>query len=77
MQLHERLMDLIGHEVSVSTQLEGRAGSISSGTVKEVGPDFLILAAKDGRSDLWVRMAAVTTIVHDSNCPRCAEGPSA
>ena len=73
MQLHERLMDLIGHEVSVSTQLDGEAGSISGGIVKEVGPDFLIVGAKGGRSDWWVRMATVVTIVHASDCPKCSE----
>jgi ferredoxin-fold anticodon binding domain-containing protein len=76
MQLHERLIDLIGHEVSV-TLLEDKAAGIYSGVVKEVGPDFLILGAKDARSDWWVRMAAVATIVHESGCPRCAAGPAA
>jgi len=76
MQLHERLIDLIGHEVSV-TLLEGKAASIPGGVVKEVGPDFLILGAKDARSDWWVRMDAVATIVHESACPRCAAGPAA
>jgi ferredoxin-fold anticodon binding domain-containing protein len=76
MQLHERLIDLIGHEVSV-TLLEDKAAGIYSGVVKEVGPDFLILGAKDARSDWWVRMAAVATIVHESSCPRCAAGPAA
>jgi len=77
MQLHERLMDLIGHDVSLYTQLEGKAGGISSGVVKEVGPDFLILGSRDGHSDSWVRMEAVTTIVHDASCPRCAQNPAA
>ncbi len=77
MQLHERLMDLIGHEVSVSTVLEGKAAGVSSGLVKEVGPDFLILGARDARTDWWVRMAAVATIVHESSCPRCSAGPAA
>jgi ferredoxin-fold anticodon binding domain-containing protein len=76
MQLHERLIDLIGHEVSV-TLLEDKAAGIYSGVVKEVGPDFLILGAKNARSDWWVRMAAVATIVHESSCPRCAAGPAA
>ena len=38
MQLHERLIDLIGHEVSVGTLLEGKAAGVSSGVVKEVHP---------------------------------------
>jgi ferredoxin-fold anticodon binding domain-containing protein len=76
MQLHERLIDLIGHEVSV-TLLEGKSAGIPGGVVKEVGPDFLILGAKDARSDWWVRMDAVATIVHESSCPRCVAGPAA
>ena len=74
MQLHERLMDLIGHEVTVSTRLEGEAGSVAGGVVKEVGPDFMIVGDKGGRSDSWVRMAAVVAVIHASDCPRCVEG---
>lgn len=74
MQLHERLMDLIGHEVTVSTRLEGEAGSVGGGVVKEVGPDFLIVGDRGGRSDSWIRMAAVVTVIHSSDCPRCAGG---
>jgi len=77
MQLHERLIDLLGHEVSVSTRLEGKGAGVSTGVVKEVGPDYLILVDKGARSDWWARMDAVVTIVHESSCPRCAAGPAA
>ncbi len=43
MQLHERLMDLLGHEVAVTAQVENGVKEIAVGSLKEVGPDYLIV----------------------------------
>jgi hypothetical protein len=74
MQLHERLMDLLDHEVSVTAQADDGAKGIPVGTVKEVGPDYLIIGTevrdKTG-VDWWIRLAMVVAIVHATDCPKC------
>ena len=74
MQLHERLMDLLDHEVSVTAQADAGAKGIPVGTVKEVGPDYLIIGT-EGRDktgvDWWIRLAMVVAIIHATDCPKC------
>lgn len=80
MHLHERLMDLLGHRISVATQMNGEVKEIAVGELKETGPDFLILVTKrhegakqaETGTDWWIRLAMVVAIVHMSNCARCA-----
>lgn len=78
MQLHERLMDLLAHDVSIVAQGEEEAKDIPVGTLKEVGPDYLIIGtegrdkAGEARSiDWWIRSAMVVAIVHATDCPKC------
>ena len=79
MQLHERLMDLLGHEVSVTARAENAVKEIASGSLKEVGPDYLIVGTtrgdKEGQAentvDWWIRLAKVVAIVHATDCPKC------
>lgn len=79
MQLHERLMDLLGHEVSVTARGDGVVREIAAGSLKEVGPDYLIVGTsargKEGESqstvDWWIRSAKVVAIVHATDCRRC------
>ncbi len=79
MQLHERLMDLLGHDVSVTVQADRDAKEIVAGTVKEVGPDFVIVGAMTkeipGQNqtgvDWWIRLAMVVAIIHATDCPKC------
>jgi hypothetical protein len=79
MQLHERLMDLLGHEVSVSGRADGVMTEIAAGSLKEVGPDYLIVGitrqAKGEQAestvDWWIRSANVVAIVHATDCPKC------
>ena len=78
MQLHERLMDLLAHDVSVVAQGDEEANDIPVGTLKEVGPDYLIIwterrdKAGEARSiDWWIRSAMVVAIVHATDCPKC------
>ena len=79
MQLHERLMDLLGHEVSVTARADNAVKEIAAGILKEVGPDYLILGVtrrdKGGESetgvDWWIRSAKVVAVVHATDCPKC------
>ena len=79
MQLHERLMDLLGHEVSVTARSDGAMKEIAAGSLKEVGPDYLIVGtSRQGKGDQtqntvdwWVRSAEVVAIVHATDCPKC------
>jgi hypothetical protein len=79
MQLHERLMDLLGHDVSVAARADGSVKEIAAGVLKEVGPDYLIVGTtrqdKGGEAgtgvDWWFRSAQVTAVVHATDCPKC------
>jgi len=75
MQLHERMMDLIGHEVSIACRADEGEVEIPNGVVKEVGPDFLIVGVKDGKqnADWWVRLPMVVALIHSSGCPACSD----
>ena len=79
MQLHERLMDLLGHEVSVTGRADDAMKEIAAGSLKEVGPDYLIVGttrqSKEGQAegtlDWWIRSAEVVALVHATDCPKC------
>jgi hypothetical protein len=79
MQLHERLMDLLGHAVSVTARADHEGKAIPVGTLKEVGPDYLIIGTEgQGKAgqvgsgiDWWVRSAMVVAIIHATDCPKC------
>jgi hypothetical protein len=79
MQLHERLMDLLGHDVSVTARADASVKEIAAGILKEVGPDYLILGTtrkdKGGEGetgvDWWIRSAEVVAVVHATDCPKC------
>ncbi len=79
MQLHERLMDLLGHEVAVTAQVENGVKEIAVGSLKEVGPDYLIVGTSRreqkgdvrGGVDWWIRSAMVVAVVHDTGCAKC------
>jgi hypothetical protein len=79
MQLHERLMDLLGHEVSVAARTDDAVKEIAAGSLKEVGPDYLIVGTTRGNKggqaedtvDWWIRSAMVVAIVHATDCPKC------
>jgi hypothetical protein len=79
MQLHERLMDLLGHQVSVTSRANDAVKEIAAGSLKEVGPDYLIIGmtrrGEGGQAqstvDWWIRSAKVVAIVHATDCPKC------
>jgi ferredoxin-fold anticodon binding domain-containing protein len=79
MQLHERLMDLLGHEVSVTGHAGEAVKEIAAGSLKEVGPDYLIVGTMGGNKgtevqtavDWWIRSANVVAIVHATDCSKC------
>jgi len=72
-------MDLLGHEVSVTARADDAVKEIAAGSLKEVGPDYLIVGTagrdKGGQAqstvDWWIRSAKVVAIVHATDCPKC------
>ena len=83
MQLHEKLAELIGHEVLTTTNqpVEGNA-SIPRGVIKEVGADYLVIHTARGQkggfaetgADCLVRLEAMVFIIHmHNNCKKCVE----
>jgi hypothetical protein len=76
MQLHQRLAELIGHEVFLTA---GDA-RVPMGTLAEVGEDYLLIRSKDEEqggyaevgADWWVRMAEMRSLTHPSDCATCA-----
>ena len=80
MQLHERLKDLIGHEVHISARIEDEDRDVPGGTLKEVGLDYLIIDTEKeekvgdvgAAADWWVRLETVITILHPHDCRKCA-----
>ncbi|MDM7999436.1 MAG: hypothetical protein QUS33_05395 [Dehalococcoidia bacterium] len=79
MQLHERLMDILGHEVTVTSRGNDGWREIAAGTLKEVGPDYIIVGTirrdkedqSEGTVDWWIRSAEILAVIHAWNCPSC------
>ena len=79
MLFQERLMDLLGHEVSITGRADSSVKEIAAGILKEVGPDYLILSTtkheEGGQGetavDWWFRSAEVIAVVHATDCPTC------
>ena len=83
--MSERLVNLIGHEIIVITQLalgdeEVNARDIPPGDLQEVGEDYLLVKteseekggfAKEG-AEWFVNLKTVMHIIHQSDCKRCA-----
>jgi len=80
MQLHERLKDLIGHEVFITTKIEKEDKDVPGGTLKEVGLDYLVIDTEKeekigyvgAAADWWVRLETVIAITHPHDCWKCA-----
>ena len=80
MQLHERLEELIGHEVHICTTREDGDRDVPGGTLRQVGPDYLIIDTTEeekvgnvvASADWWVRLEKVITIIHPHDCHKCA-----
>ena len=47
MHWYERLKDLIGHEVIVTTRIEDEEKDVPGGILEEVGADYLIIKTED------------------------------
>lgn len=78
MQLHERLMDLLGHEVAIMAPVDSGVKEVAAGSLKEVGPDYMIVSTgrpgqgdARGGGDWWIRSAMVLAVVHHAGCARC------
>jgi hypothetical protein len=80
MQLNERLAQLVGHEVFVTTQIQNEDSDIPGGTLQEVGVDYLVVKTEDEErgghaiigAEWLVTLATVVAITHGSDCPKCA-----
>lgn len=79
MGLHERLKELIGHEIFVDTLMPGDK-DIPDGILKEVELDYLIIDTRDAEktgdveaaADWFVRLEMIVSIGHPYDCPKCA-----
>lgn len=80
MRLRERLKDLIGHEVFITTTTASEDRDIPGGTLKDVGLDYLVINTQKeeevgdvgAAADWWVRLEMVITITHPCDCRKCA-----
>ncbi len=80
MQLHERLKDLIGHEVFITTTVANDDRDVPGGTLKDVGLDYLVIDTQKEEkigyvgvaADWWVRLQTVIAITHPYDCRKCA-----
>lgn len=80
MKLSEYLQQLIGHELFVNQALEDEQETLPGGKLMEVGDDFVTLKvepeAKGGfgmEDAMWiVPMTSVMSIIHISDCKKCA-----
>jgi hypothetical protein len=79
MQLHERLTQLVGHEIFVITCIQNEDNHIPGGTLQEVGTDYLVVKTEDTKSGDQVQLGAewlvalttIVNIIHGSKCPKC------
>lgn len=85
MKLSERLVNLIGHEIIVTTRLadgndEANDRDIPPGDLQEVGEDYLLIKtereekggfAVEG-AEWFVNLSMVIHIIHQSDCKKCA-----
>jgi hypothetical protein len=79
MTLHERLKELIGHEIFIDTLMPGDK-DIPDGILKEVEPDYIVIdttnAEKTGQvdtaADWFVRMDMIVSVGHPYDCSKCA-----
>lgn len=80
MQLRERLKDLIGHEVFITTTAANDDRDVPGGTLRDVGLDYLLINTQKeeevgdvgAAADWWVRLESVIAITHPSDCRKCA-----
>jgi hypothetical protein len=85
MKLSERLVNLIGHEIIVTTRLAGGSEEaddrdVPAGDLQEVGEDYLLVKteseekggfAKEG-AEWFINLSTVIHIIHQSDCKKCA-----
>lgn len=80
MQLHERLKNLVGHEIFVHTRTEDDERGVPGGTLQEVGTDYLIVKTEDEEkggfattgAQWFVILPWIISIIHAADCKKCA-----
>jgi len=81
MQLHERLKELVGHEVFIRTLREDEKSDVPGGVIKEVGVDYLVVHTASEEKGGWaehgaewlVRLAAIVWFIHLHDCKKCVQ----
>jgi len=80
MSLHERLKELIGHEVLVTTHIAEEERDVPGGVLKEVGADYLMIKTEDEEkggfaitgAQWFLNLSMVIHIIHQADCKKCA-----
>lgn len=80
MKFYERLNELIGHEVIVSTRIADEEGDVPGGILEEVGEDYLLVRTEDeGKGGFaitgaqwFLNLAMVIHVIHQADCKQCA-----
>ncbi len=80
MNLRDRLADLIGHEVFVTTSVGSDDADVPGGVLEEVGTDYALIKTEDEENggfatsgaQWFVSLAEIIHVVHIADCKRCA-----
>jgi hypothetical protein len=82
MELHEKLKELVGHEVFIMTnQPEEEEAGVPGGVIKEVGVDYIVIHTASEEKGGWaklgaewlVRLATVVYFIHVHDCKKCVQ----
>lgn len=76
----ERLRDLVGHEIELTTSVNSEERDIPAGTLEEVGLDYVLLDTRkaeevghvESAAQWFVRTDSIVVAMHPSDCGRCA-----
>ena len=76
----ERLKNLIGHEIELTTTAGTEDRDIPSGVLEEVGLDYVLIDTRraeeagdvESAAQWFVRTASIIVALHPSDCARCA-----
>jgi hypothetical protein len=81
MKLHERLNELVGHEIVVITRNDEGETNIPRVILEEIGEDYLIVNTKYTEKTQYsplnerrfIIVSNVVQIVHQAGCDKCAK----
>jgi len=82
MELHEKLRELVGHEVFITVNPPGQEETgVPGGVINEVGVDYLVIHTESDEkggfaitgAEWLVRLEAVVYIIHMHDCKKCVQ----